>query len=100
MSALYPPGVLPLPGDQVLISERVAPLALEADVLTVRWTEPCDEPGWAHLTGTWTDGRAGRVMVWIERIVVRRSGDHADTGGRRDTPTHLESLSTRRINSA
>ena len=73
MTAVYAAGVLPLPGDQVLIDERVAPLAVEADVLTVHWTDPCDEPGWAHLTGTWPDGRAGRVLVWIDHILVRRT---------------------------
>ena len=73
MSALYAAGVLPLPGDQVPISPVAAPLAVETDTITVLWTEACEEPGWAYLTGTWSDGRAGRVMVWLDRIVVRRA---------------------------
>lgn len=72
MSAVYATGVLPLPGDQVSISPAVAPLAVGTDVLTVRWTERCETPGWVYLVGTWRDGNAGRVMVWLDRIIVRR----------------------------
>lgn len=81
MSAVYASGVLPRPGDQVPISPAVAPLAIGRDTLTVHWTEPCDTRGWAYLVGTWaSDGLPGRVMVWVDRIVVRlvaRSGDPA-----------------------
>lgn len=73
MSAVYAPGVLPLPGDQVPISPAVAPMAVGTDTLTVAWTEPCDTNGWAYLVGRWPDGRPGRVMVWVDRIVVRRN---------------------------
>lgn len=72
-TALYVPGVLPVDGDQVRISPRVAPDMVGEDTLTVRWTQPCETPGWAYLTGTWSNGRAGRVMVWLDRIVVRRA---------------------------
>lgn len=73
MSAVYASGVLPLPGDKVPISPAVAPLAVGTDVLTVCRTHPCDTPGWAYLVGTWRDGRPSRVMVWLDRIIVRRA---------------------------
>lgn len=72
MSATYLTGVMPQPGDQVPVSPAVAPLAVAEDVLTVLWVQPCETPGWAHLTGTWRDGHAGRVMVWLDHLVIRR----------------------------
>jgi len=80
VSAVYVLGVLPLPGDQVPISPAVAPQAVRTDMLTVLWTQPCETPGWAYLTGTWSDGRAGRVMVWVDRILVRRGSGRTSTG--------------------
>lgn len=70
--AVHIPGVLPIEGDQVVIDDRVAPLAVGRDTMTVLWSELCDDHGWADLVGHWSDGRAGRVMVWIDRVVVRR----------------------------
>jgi hypothetical protein len=72
VSTLYLTGATPLPGDQVPITPAVAPLAVADDVLTVRWVQPCETPGWAYLTGTWPDGSAGRVMVWLDHLVIRR----------------------------
>lgn len=72
MSAVYAPGVMPRRGDQVLITPSVAPATAGTDTLTVHWTQPCDTHGWAYLTGAWSDGRAGRVMVWVDRILVHR----------------------------
>jgi hypothetical protein len=72
LSAVYLTGAMPLPGDQVPINSAVAPLAVADDVLTVLWTQPCETPGWAYLTGRWRDGRAGRVMVWLDHLVIRR----------------------------
>ncbi|GIL28951.1 hypothetical protein [Actinocatenispora comari] len=85
MSAVYAPGVLPRPGDQVHITRSVAPTAVAEGVLSVAWTEPCDTDGWAYLVGRWPDGRPGRAMVWIDRIVVRRSNHATPTGRKVDS---------------
>jgi hypothetical protein len=81
VSAVYAPGVLPLNGDQVRITERVAPTESGDRWLTVEWARPCDDPTWAHLTGRWDDGRPGHAMVWLDRIVVRRAGEPAASTG-------------------
>lgn len=74
MSAVYAAGVTPLRGDQVRITKFVAPTCTRTGTLTVHWTQPTGQDGWAYVTGTWPDGSAGRVMVWLDRVVVRRTG--------------------------
>lgn len=72
MIAVHIPGVLPIAGDRLVIDQRVAPLAVGRDTMTVLWSELCDDHGWAYVVGHWSNGHAGRVMVEIDRVVVRR----------------------------
>ena len=73
MSAVYCPGVLPNPGDETLIDQRSAPHPNHSGWLRVLWTEPSQDPAWVYLTGLWPDGTPGHVMVWVDRLITRRT---------------------------
>lgn len=67
-------GILPAAGDEALVTGRSAPNATGARWLRVRAVRPCADPGWAWLTGDWTDhhGGTGHVMVWVDHLLIRK----------------------------
>lgn len=72
MTVVICSGIAPIAGDEALITATSAPNATGARWLLVTGVNRCDDPSWAWLDGTWDDGTAGRVMAWIDHLIVRR----------------------------
>lgn len=67
-------GWAPTPGDEALINGLSVRWFPAERWLVVEHVEPCGDPAWAWLTGRWVDdGGAGRVMVWLDRLLVRKA---------------------------
>lgn len=67
-------GWAPAPGDEALVNGLSVRGFSTERWLRVERVQPCDDPAWAWLTGRWDDDdSAGRVMVWLDRLLVRRS---------------------------
>lgn len=65
-------GVAPAVGDEVLVSAASVYRCRDARWLHVEHIQRCRDERWAWITGTFTDDDShGRVMVWLDRALVR-----------------------------
>lgn len=63
----------PAPGDIALVNRVSSPDWVGERRLRVDAVEPCPDPSWAWLTGRWLDdGTSGRVLVWLDRLLVHK----------------------------
>lgn len=75
-------GWAPAPGDEALINGVSARWFPHDRWLGVDHVEPCADRRWAWLSGRWVDDdSAGRVMVWVDRLLVRRTAGRCAEAG-------------------
>lgn len=67
-------GIAPVTGDEVLVSSVSVYRCRAARWLRAERIDPCADRRWAWITGTFVDdGSVGRVMVWLDRALVRKA---------------------------